>query len=159
MPNGKGNLECYYCEHYRNPWSHEAMNSFVHELSFFLKRLKERNAASSKTTEDALMDFFDFLTCGGREGEKCDFHRADLPCETSGNRICRDFAPSEKYDADNPIQEIDGITKRYFEAEERFSWFKIELEPGVLYSFPYHQPEQIERIKRIDDKANSIEIL
>ena len=150
MPNGKGNLECYYCVHYHNPWSREAMNPFIHELSFFMKRLKERDAENYKSTENKLMDFFDFLSCGGQQGEKCDFHGAALPCETPGNRICRDFAPNEKYNADNPVHESDGVTKRYFEAEERFGWFKIELEPDVLYAFPYHQPEQIKKLKRFD---------
>ena len=153
MPNGKGNLECYYCEHYRNPWTREAMNPFVQELSFFVKRVREQDSENYKATEDPLMDFFDFLGCGGREGEKCDFHQADLPCETPGNRICRDFAPSDKYYADNPIHEIDGTTQRYFEAAERFGWFKIELEPGVLYAFPYHRPEQIEPVKRFDENV------
>jgi hypothetical protein len=97
------------------------------------------------------MDFHDFLCSGGQEGEKCEFHKTTLPLVESDHRICINFGPTEDYYRDNPILEVDGITKRCCEPEERFSWFETTLKPNILYAFPYNHPPGVKELMRLDE--------
>lgn len=69
------------------------------------------------------------------EGD-CTFHNCSLPATTDSwtHRICRDFQPNEYYE------------QHRCSVEERFSWFELPLEAGVLYGFHDNSPEAAQAI-------------
>lgn len=85
----------------------------------------------------------------GEEGY-CDLHNTPLPA-SERNRICSQLAATEDYYKCNPVFEVDGV-KRRITPEERFSWFEIALETGILYTFYYNDPKSIEGWLRLNGK-------
>ena len=69
-------------------------------------------------------------------GLRCSFHGVTLPVSpTYDNTICCNFEPAGSYWRDNSV---------YIPPARRFAWFGRDLEPGVLYAFPYNAPEAVE---------------
>lgn len=64
---------------------------------------------------------------------RCAYHKATLPA-SSENRVCVHFAPSPRYWRDNSQDTPPAL---------RFTWFRQDLAPGVLYIFAYNSPQQI----------------
>ena len=63
------------------------------------------------------------------------------------SRICCHFEPSEAYWRHNQL---------WTPPARRFAWFGRDLEPGVLYTFGYNTPNQIEgeaRLREFDYQA------
>lgn len=75
------------------------------------------------------------------EEVKCGYHKTILPA-SSDNRICIHFQPSSRYWADND---------RDTPPARRFSWFRENLEPGILYTFMYNAPYKIIKTYRLRD--------
>ena len=69
----------------------------------------------------------------------CNFHQdlipSTLPLWT--HRICKDFKPDEYFQ----------IYAERISLEERFSWFGIDLEKGILYGFSHNAPFELEVLK------------
>jgi hypothetical protein len=89
----------------------------------------------------------DCIDCRHHCDGHCDFHGADLPQGTL-NRICGHFEPTESYWQDNG---------RFFPPALRFTWFRHDFEPGVLYLFSYNSPDNIDRsivLRKPDYKSN-----
>lgn len=74
---------------------------------------------------------------GAYEVAPCTFHKVELPVLEPNylNRICCHFEAGDQYYEHNGISCPPG---------RRFSWFARDLEPGVLYYFPYNNPDKIE---------------
>ena len=83
----------------------------------------------------------------------CEFHRANLPATNWEHRLCSNFSPNEYYFRDNPIFEMEGKSKR-ISAEERFSWFDIQLQPNVLYVFSYNDPRSIKELLKFGGESS-----
>ena len=60
-----------------------------------------------------------------------------------GHRVCTSFKPDSSYERDSPT----------ISAEQRFSWFGKKLEAGILYVFPYNQPDAIEEMKELSEQT------
>lgn len=76
--------------------------------------------------------FYPKVTAMGVEA-KCGYHKVTLPASKE-NRICIHFQPSSRYWADN---DPDTPPAR------RFTWFREDLKPGILYIFMYNTPQKI----------------
>jgi hypothetical protein len=83
----------------------------------------------------------------------CAYHKANLPATNWEHRICVNFSPNEYYFRDNPVFELDGISKR-ISAEERFSWFDIPLQQNVLYGFSYNNPRSVKELLKFDAESS-----
>ncbi|MGH8257814.1 MAG: hypothetical protein ACRET0_16555, partial [Steroidobacteraceae bacterium] len=64
----------------------------------------------------------------------CAFHEASLPTGHL-HRICCHFEAAPAYWHDND---------QFMPPARRFTWFREDLKPGVLYLFSYNAPEKIE---------------
>ena len=78
---------------------------------------------------------------GAYEQGFCTLYQAEIPSTLPDwiHRICVDFAPNryfEKYLIPNSLP-------------QRFAWFGIELQKGVLYGFHYNAPTEIKRLKEL----------
>jgi hypothetical protein len=67
---------------------------------------------------------------------ECVFHQSKLPDVGTLNRVCVNFEPNADYERYNG---------RDFPAARRFTWFREDLEPRVLYVFHYNAPDSIEQ--------------
>jgi len=89
----------------------------------------------------------DCIYCHHHGEGRCTFHDADLP-EGDLHRICCNFEPTATYWQHN---------SQFFPPARRFTWFRHDFEPGVLYLFSYNSPEKIERtivLRTPDYKGN-----
>jgi len=69
-----------------------------------------------------------------RARKYCALHEMDLPArQRHENLICANFEPSDAYWATNH--------KLVTPPPVRFSWFHKDISAGLLYSFPYQNPE------------------
>jgi hypothetical protein len=88
---------------------------------------------------------------GWTEERRCKFHQTMLPKPSSEhlNRFCCHFEPNQTYCEDN-------LGMQFFPVVRRFAWFGIDLEPGVLYEFPYPAPHEAKKLAvlRIPDFQN-----
>src|SRR5262245_35691003 len=79
---------------------------------------------------------------GGTEPHEradCRFHGAPLP-RSDLNRVCCHFEASAR------LGEESGARARFAPVARQFGWFGADLEPGVLYEFPYNDPPAIEKL-------------
>ena len=88
---------------------------------------------------------------GFGEQRVCSFHQVTLPKaqDARHNRICCHF------DATETFQSHIGF-ERFSTVVGRFARFGHELEPGVLYEFPYPNPQAIQKtaVLRVPDYDN-----
>jgi len=71
---------------------------------------------------------------GYRQVTQCNYHQVELPDPKELNRICCHFEPDDTYWRDNRF---------WMPPARRFSWFRHDFEPGVLYLFSYNAPDKI----------------
>ncbi|MEW6737032.1 MAG: hypothetical protein AB1489_37445 [Acidobacteriota bacterium] len=82
---------------------------------------------------------------GAYEEGTCKYFAALLPSTVNSwsHRICADFKPNASFEKESRIS-----------YEERFSWFGIKLEPGVLYIFSYNQPADVKEFIHLDKQKD-----
>lgn len=89
---------------------------------------------------------------GHGEERMCRFHQTVLPKAKVEyhNRICCHFGPNGTYHKHNVLGQFLPLVRR-------FAWFGIDLEPGVLYEFPYPNSRAITKsaVLRIPDFRNA----
>jgi hypothetical protein len=68
---------------------------------------------------------------------RCEFHDAVLPA-TDLNRICCHFVATDEYALHQGAPDT-------IPPARRFTWFREDFEPGVLYEFQYNNPDRIEK--------------
>jgi hypothetical protein len=73
------------------------------------------------------------------EPARCRFHGTALP-ESQLNRICCHFEASPRF------AEESGARILFCPVACQFAWFGADLEPGVLYEFPYSDPPDIKKL-------------
>ena len=73
------------------------------------------------------------------ESARCRFHLALLP-PSSQNRICCHF------EASTLLAEEAGARILYAPVARQFAWFGADLEPGILYEYPYNDPPAVKRL-------------
>ncbi len=80
------------------------------------------------------------------------YHQKELPqaTEPGGHRLCIHFQASETYYAESPL------TGLFSPPSRQFARFGVELEPGVLYEYPYPMPQHIRKlcVLRVPDYRN-----
>ena len=59
------------------------------------------------------------------------------------HRICSEFEANEHFDFYAGMHSV----------EERFKWFEIELEKGVLYGFGYNTPNDLKKLKVLAEES------
>ena len=67
----------------------------------------------------------------------CEFHGVPIPSSPL-NRVCVHFEAGAAYYADQGAAET-------MPPALRFTWFRQDLEAGVLYEFSYNTPDRIQR--------------
>lgn len=82
---------------------------------------------------------------GAYEEGFCLHHRSTLPSTLNwwGHRVCSAFNADPSYERDSPTISV----------QTRFSWFGEELAPGILYVFPYNQPDAIEQLTILTEES------
>ena len=75
---------------------------------------------------------------GFSQARYCNYHKVKLPLpkREHNNRICCNFTPNLAFEHDN-------LFPHFIPLARRFAWFGIDMQPGVLYEFPYNQPPDI----------------
>jgi hypothetical protein len=66
----------------------------------------------------------------------CAFHGVTIPA-SANNRVCVHFDAAESYFREQGFSET-------IPPARRFTWFREDLEPGVLYEFCYNTPYRID---------------
>jgi hypothetical protein len=80
-----------------------------------------------------------FVGNNQHEPAECRFHGAALP-RSKENRICCHFEASALFAQESGARALFATVAR------QFGWFGADLEPGILYEFPYNEPTSIKKL-------------